>query len=207
MSTIEKTEFILICIIAAVFCFFTFYLLIKSKKAKKNYERRIKVLEKELRFDYLTGVLSRKAFISEMNEELASTGIGALLIFDVNGFKSVNDTFGHAAGDEFIKRFASRISKAFDKEIVGRLGGDEFVVFIKGKCDKEKINNTIKKSGVAEFYDKPTKLTLTSCCGVAASPENGNTFEDLYAAADKALYRSKNSSHSIVYCNTQNEEF
>lgn len=205
MSTLEKTEFILICIIAAVFCFFTFYLLIKSRRAKKRYERRIKVLEKEVRFDYLTGVLSRKAFIEETQEELASAGEGTLLIFDVNGFKSVNDTYGHAAGDEFIKRFGARLSKAFDKELVGRLGGDEFVVFIKGKCDKEKINNIIKKSGAADFYDKPTKLDLKSCCGVAAAPENGKTFDDLYLAADKALYRSKSSSHSIVYYNAQND--
>ena len=119
----------------------------------------------------------------------------------------INDKLGHIVGDQVLNRLAHMMIEYFPDEIVGRLGGDEFVVFIKGKCDKEKINNTIKKSGVAEFYDKPTKLTLTSCCGVAASPENGNTFEDLYAAADKALYRSKNSSHSIVYCNTQNEEF
>ena len=206
MSTLEKTEFILICIIAVIFCFFTFYLLIKSRRAKKRYERRIKVLEKEVRFDYLTGVLSRKAFIEEMQEELASTGEGSLLIFDVNGFKSVNDTYGHAAGDEFIKRFGSLLSKAFDKELVGRLGGDEFVVFIKGKCDKDKINNIIKKSGAADFYDKPTKFNLKSCCGVAAAPENGNTFDDLYVAADKALYRSKSSSHSIVYYSAQNDK-
>jgi len=203
VSTLEKTEFILVCVIAVIFCFFTFYLLIKSKKAKRAYERKIKVLEKEIRFDYLTGVLSRKAFIAEMQEELAATGVGSLLIFDVNGFKSVNDTFGHAAGDEFIKRFGSRLSKTFDKELVGRLGGDEFVVFIKGKCDKEKINNIIKKSGAAEFYDKPTKFTLSSCCGIAAAPENGSTFDELYLAADKALYRSKSSEHRIVYYNPQ----
>ncbi len=200
MTTLQTVEFILVIVIAVVFCFFTFYLLLKNKKMKKNYEKRIKILEKEARFDHLTGVLSRRAFTSEVESALAVDPKGTFLIFDINEFKTVNDTFGHVEGDHLIKRYASKLQKAFDKNLVGRLGGDEFVVFISGAHDKNDINSRIMKSGVSEFSDKPTKLKLTSCCGAAIAPEHGSDFDELYQKADKALYRSKQSAHEIVYC-------
>ncbi|MBQ3969157.1 MAG: GGDEF domain-containing protein [Clostridia bacterium] len=200
MTAIEKTEFILLMIIAVLFCFFTFYLLVKLKITKDTLNKRIKFLEKEVRYDYLTQTLSRRAFIEEVEIALANDPNGTLLIFDVNGFKTVNDTFGHLEGDNLIKRFSSRLLKAFDKNLVGRLGGDEFLVFISGECDKEFINSKLRTSGVTEFRDKPTKLTLTSCCGAAIAPKNGTNFESLYEKADKALYRSKKTTHKIVYC-------
>lgn len=200
MSKLEQAEFVLVIIIAAVFCFFTFHLLIKLKKQKKIYENKIQSLENEIRHDPMTGTLSRRGFIEAMEFQLADDPNGTLLIFDVNGFKMVNDTFGHMEGDLLIKRFSSRLQRAFDKQLVGRLGGDEFLVFVSGECNKGFINGRIKKAGIAEFPDKVTKLTLTSCCGAAIAPKNGTNFDDLYRMADKALYRSKASAHEIVYC-------
>ena len=139
MSGTQMVEFILVSVIAVLFCFLTIYCAVTKRKQKKMYERRIKVLEKELRYDDLTGILTRRSFISEAGAEIAANGVGTLLIFDINGFKKVNDTYGHIAGDELIKRYAARLEKTFGKENTGRLGGDEFVVFVKGECDKEKI--------------------------------------------------------------------
>lgn len=200
MTALQKVEFVIVTLLAVIFCFFTFYILIRSRKEKKQLLKRINLLEKEIRYDYLTGALSRKAFIDEVECELASNLNGTLLIFDVNGFKTINDTYGHVEGDNFIKRFSHKLLKAFSDDLVGRLGGDEFLVFIKGECDKSEINRKIKKAGITEFSDKPTRLTLTSSCGAAVAPKNGTTFEDLYLMADKALYRSKKGSHSITYC-------
>lgn len=200
MTAVQKICVILVCVLAVLFCFLYFYLLFKSRKEKRLLEEKIRLLEKENRYDYMTGVLSRRAFISEIESELASNPNGTLLIFDVNGFKTVNDTYGHIAGDNLIKRYAARLLQAFGDDLVGRLGGDEFLVFVKGECDKRKINGKIKKAGIACFADKPTKLTLTSCCGAAVAPHNGVHFEDLYERADKALYHSKKTSHRIVYC-------
>ena len=200
MSGVQKAEFVIVIILAAAFGFITVYLLLRLRKQKLAFEKRISELEHELRYDFLTGTLTRKAFIHDMELSLASEPRGTLLIFDVNGFKTVNDTFGHVEGDNLIKRYSAKLNKAFSKNLVGRLGGDEFLVFIPGECDKKAINSKLKKYGITEFPDKPTKLTLTSCCGAAVSPNNGCCFEDLYKMADKALYRCKKSAHEIVYC-------
>ena len=200
MLDLKNIEFILVVILAAAFVFLTFFLLVKLIKQKREFEKRISLLEKELRYDFMTGTLSRRAFIDDMEILLKSEPRGTLLIFDVNGFKTVNDTFGHIEGDNLIKRYSVRLTKAFDKDLIGRLGGDEFLVFISGECDKKAINAKLKKFGITEFPDKPTKLTLTSCCGAAIAPNNGSSFEDLYRMADKALYRSKKTAHEIVYC-------
>ena len=198
MSGTEKIEFVLVTLVAVSFCFLT-NCGIKMRKQKKAYERRIKILEKEIRYDDLSGVLSRKAFIDDVSAEIAASGEGTLLIFDINGFKAVNDTYGHFAGDELIKRFASKLEKAFGKENTGRLGGDEFVVFVKGDCGKDKMISSINKSGVSSFYDKQTKLELSSCCGAVLCRSSRDRFEDLYKKADKALYRAKKDSSAIAY--------
>lgn len=199
LTSMEKTEFILVAVIAVLFCFLTVYCAVKLSRQKRNYEKRIKLLEKDIRYDYLTGVLSRRAFIDDTEKEITLSGEGTLLIFDINEFKSVNDTYGHTVGDELIKKFSGRLEKAFGKENVGRLGGDEFVVFFKGECDKEKIKSVIKKSGVTQFSDKQTKLDVTSCCGAAECRSSRDRFEDLYKCADKALYCAKRESSPIVY--------
>ena len=199
MTNVQKIEFILVSAAAVLFCFLTVYCAIKLFKQKRKYERRIKVLEKELRYDELSGVLTRKAFIEELGAEIAQNGVGTLLIFDINSFKKVNDTHGHIIGDELIKRYAAKLEKTFGKEKTGRLGGDEFMVFVEGECDREKIAAAIKKSGVISFSDKQTKLDITSCCGASLSRSCRERFETLYSKADKALYISKMNGHAMTY--------
>ncbi len=206
MSGTQMVEFILVSVIAVLFCFLTIYCAVTKRKQKKMYERRIKVLEKELRYDDLTGILTRRSFISEAGAEIAANGVGTLLIFDINGFKKVNDTYGHIAGDELIKRYAARLEKTFGKENTGRLGGDEFVVFVKGECDKEKIASAVRKSGVISFTDKQTKVEITSCCGAALCRSCRDLFETLYDKADKALYRSKAEGVPVTYYTEEFEE-
>ncbi len=199
MTGTQKAEFVMLAVAAVLFCFLSVYCGIRLKIQKKKFERRIKVLEKELRYDELTGVLTRRAFVNEVGEEIAQNGVGTLLIFDINGFKQVNDTYGHIAGDELIKRYSARLEKAFGKENTGRLGGDEFMVFVEGECDREKIAACIKKSGVISFIDKQTKVEITSCCGASLSRSCRERFEELYDKADKALYSSKKSGAAITY--------
>ena len=200
MSRIEMAEMILLAVAAATFCILTVYLSIKLRRERRALNRRIKALEKELRYDHLTGALSKKAFVSEMETSLAESGIGTLLIFDINSFRSVNEMFGHIAGDGLIKRFSAKLLKEFGKDLVGRLSGDDFLIFIAGPCDKEEINARIRRCGATRFSDKPTKLLITACCGASCSPQNGKTFDDLYAKADKALFYSKQNDTTISYC-------
>ena len=200
MTTIEKAEFAALAVAAVTFCFLTIYFSAKLRRERRKLNKRIKTLEKELRYDHLTGALSKKAFAEEVESSIAECGEGTLLLFDINSFRSVNDMFGHVAGDALIKRYAAKLLKEFSKELVGRLGGDEFLVYISGKCSREEINARLKKSGAVRFSDKPTQLLITSCCGAAAAPQNGKTFDDLFAGADKALYHSKTNDNTISYC-------
>lgn len=193
-------KMILLAAAAVLFFIFTVVLFVKLQTERAKARKRIKTLEKEVRYDYLTGTLARRAFISEMESELAVKGEGVLMIFDINGFKSVNDMYGHIAGDNLIKKYCSKLLKEFDKELVGRLGGDEFLVFIPGNVSAQDITERIKKSGAARFTDKSTKLLITSCCGAAVAPKNGRTFDDLYAKADKALYYSKTHDNTLTFC-------
>ena len=200
MITLQKAEFILVLIVAVSFIILTLYFSAKLRRYKKKAEKRIKTLENEVRHDYLTGTLTRKAFAEEMEASLAVEGSGMLLLFDINGFKAVNDMYGHAVGDGLIKRYAAKLQKEFGKDIVGRLGSDEFLVFIVGKPTQDEVNSRLKKSGVSRFADKTTNLQITSCCGAATAPENGRTFDDLFERADKALYSSKKNDRTISYC-------
>lgn len=195
MSTLQIIELSVIAVAAVFFCFFSFYFYFRMRKQKDEYEQKIKALEKKVNYDYLTGVLSRRAFIDRMEKKLAVDPNGTFLIFDVNDFKIINDTFGHEEGDNFIKRYSARLQSTFENDLVGRLGGDEFLVFISGNCDEVQINAKIEKAAITEFSDSSTKLTITSCCGSATAPNNGKTFEELYRIADKALYRSKQAVH------------
>lgn len=200
MTSIQKIEFVLVAIAAAAFMILTLILAFRLRRERRQASKRIKALEKEVRYDYLTGALSRKAFKEELEASIAQQGMGTLLLFDINGFKSVNDMFGHIAGDGLIKRYAAKLLKEFSKDLVGRLEGDEFLVFIEGRQTADEINSRIKRSGAARFNDKPTQLMVTSCCGAAFAPENGTTFDSLYEKADKALYRSKTNDRTISYC-------
>lgn len=200
MSTLQKIEFVLLGVIAAAFFILTLVLAFRLRRERRKFNKRIKILENDVRHDYLTGTLSRKAFIEDMESAIAVDGAGVLLIFDINGFKAVNDMYGHIEGDGLMKRYAARLMKEFGKDSVGRLEGDDFLVFISGRQTNKEINSRIKRSGVSRFADKTTSLQITSCCGAASAPENGKTFDDLYARADKALYSSKKNDRTVSYC-------
>lgn len=199
MTSSQKVEFVLTAIIAVLFIFLTFYQFFKYRFEKRKLMKKIKLLEKAANFDCLTGVYSRAAFVNVVTECLAENSYGTLLLFDIDGFKRVNDSLGHIEGDGLIKRFADKLKKSFGDVPIGRLGGDEFMVFIKGEIDRENINEKIKKADAGKFYDKITKFKLTVCCGAAQSPKHGESFEQLYCMADKALYKAKKGEAKMMY--------
>ena len=118
-----------------------------------------------------------------------------MFIFDIDNFKMINDTFGHTKGDEFLKKFANELSKAFRAgDIVGRLGGDEFMVFSPTLTNKENIEKKALElvdlfNWTIEEEDKKVKMSVS--IGVSVYPKDGNSYEELYKAADKALYYVK----------------
>lgn len=151
--------------------------------------------------DSLTGLANRRRFLEELENALAAAQrygrTGALLFFDLDQFKYVNDTSGHEAGDTLLKaiaRMLPRVVRATDA--VGRLGGDEFGVILpetgaEGAIEvAEKISDYLGKTGLA--LSGKTHKTSASI-GIALFPDHATDVHDLLAFADLAMYQAKES--------------
>ena len=160
----------------------------------------ISKLEYDLWHDGLTGVLSRKPFIEICEQEIAYTkrlrtkGF-ALLFVDINGFKEVNDTYGHLSGDKVLKEIATRIrSSVRIEDVVCRFGGDEFVILLRDVATKEEslpVINRLEKS-MQEGLDIGTESkNVGISVGVVFSTKETNSAEALLAAADTLMYKAK----------------
>lgn len=156
-----------------------------------------KVLEDKADTDLLTDLNNKMATerkIREYMEEYPDKQ-GVLFVLDVDNFKKINDTMGHAFGDEVLRSLAVRLQSMFRAtDVVGRTGGDEFMVFLKdireiGMIEREgrKIEQFFHQFEVGEYV----KYSVTASVGAAVFPGDGKTFEELYKAADNALYVSK----------------
>jgi diguanylate cyclase (GGDEF)-like protein len=141
------------------------------------------------RVDVLTDCLNRRGFEERFAAELARAqrgggGLG-LLVLDLDGFKGLNDTHGHAAGDDLLCWVGATLRDAVrPADAVGRLGGDEFVVLLPG----------VSPDGVREAADRLVAALAARTpvsVGHATLPDDGTTFDALYAQADARLYEQK----------------
>lgn len=160
-------------------------------------EKRQKLLMAEkMQKDFLSNLLN-KAATQTLSRELLKRNSDvphAFFIIDIDNFKTVNDTCGHAVGDEVITDFARRLKRQFrEQDIVGRIGGDEFVVFvpIPSKDWAEMKAKTLSQTLRYDFSSNEKNCLISASIGVAVSPEAGNNFETLYQNADTALYQAK----------------
>jgi diguanylate cyclase (GGDEF)-like protein len=148
--------------------------------------------------DALTGLPNRMAFNDYLDNCLYKAGTGntnvAVLIFDFNRFKEVNDFFGHAAGDQLLKSAANRLGEILnDKEYAARLGGDEFVL-VQEQANQESALELAQRvvMTLGQPMDWELKLIEPSVSvGVALFPEQGTNRRELLANADLAMYRGK----------------
>jgi diguanylate cyclase (GGDEF)-like protein len=151
--------------------------------------------------DALTGLPNRPAFEAALNkafERLARYGERfALLYFDLDHFKRVNDRLGHDAGDQLLRQVAGRLAGAVgERETVARLGGDEFVLLARGSRDA--LSAAQRADQMAQCFDAPFTLdgTAVDCrpsIGVALAPSDGPDPASLLRVADAALYKAKRS--------------
>lgn len=152
--------------------------------------------------DFLTGLYNKGTTETKIRQVLrGSRGEAqhAFIIFDVDYFKHVNDTYGHMAGDRVLAEISRRLLKAFrSDDILGRIGGDEFVVFLKN-MEKRSIvierARTIQKLFAPVMLDNGQTVVISCSVGIAVY-EDGKTFEQLYRQADRALYEAKERGRS-----------
>ena len=150
--------------------------------------------------DSLTGLYNRHRLHEEMakllHESVRSGSHGALLFFDLDEFKYINDTFGHHAGDATLTRIANELTGLVRRnEILARLGGDEFALLIPQITDLKEVEILAARMvrAIAQlplvFGEQP--LRVTASLGIALYPEHGISIEDLIAHADTAMYQAK----------------
>ncbi|MCW2274289.1 EAL domain-containing protein [Rhodoblastus acidophilus] len=152
-------------------------------------------IERMARTDDVTGMANRAAFRELLEQAAAEAASNPFAIFmiDLDRFKQVNDTMGHAAGDKLLSRVAKRLlDLAAEGEEVARLGGDEFVVL--ARMNREESGHFAARivEAVSEPYQiEGSKLLIGASVGVALAPEDSSDASDLMKAADMALYAAK----------------
>ncbi len=169
----------------------------------KSDSRSMSKLQNDAEKDLLTGVynkLSTEKYIREYMEKGGSSGL--FYIIDLDDFKKINDNYGHAFGDEVLKTVGKRLITEFRAtDIIGRLGGDEFCVFLKDLANEEEKNVQIERMAKV-FKDiyagEHVKYNPTASIGGAEFPKYGKTFEEIYRAADSALYDVKRNGKNGI---------
>ncbi|PZA12562.1 bifunctional diguanylate cyclase/phosphodiesterase [Rhodopseudomonas palustris] len=153
-------------------------------------------------FDMLTGLPNRSRLRDLIAAAISVCPHGrtiALAFLDVDNFKDINDTLGHAAGDEFLIEFARRLrDQVLPGDVVGRLGGDEFVVVLPNRepAEVEPIVARITEALMRPFVLCNTQVPMSSSVGVSLYPDNASDIDTLINQADTAMYRAKRSGRS-----------
>ncbi len=157
---------------------------------QKSYEMRSKT---DLLTNCYNKVTSENIIVETINNE--PSGVHALFIVDIDNFKAINDNLGHHFGDLVLSDVASNLRSHFrTNDIIGRIGGDEFIVFLQNVTNNKIIESKAKSIAKAfqnSYSGENGDYKISGSIGISSFPKDGETFEELYKAADKALYQSK----------------
>ncbi len=163
-----------------------------------RFKLKVGRLDRLAHYDSLTGLPNRTRLYQVMEEALKSAGGEdryAVLFFDIDRFKEVNDTLGHRAGDLLLTEVARRLETlAGEDRILARLGGDEFCGFLKlrhGSGEAREVSRRIDERILTPFRVEGRELVVSLSVGIALFPEDGRTRRELLHAADMAMYEVK----------------
>ncbi len=162
-------------------------------------------LEHLAQHDPLTGLPNRALLMAHLHQALAMAqrrqGPLSLLFIDLDGFKPVNDTHGHAMGDHLLTAVALRMrARLRESDVLGRLGGDEFLVLLDGTGAEDAfcLGEALCHDLAQPFLLGEVKACISASIGVSSCPEHGTTPEVLLEAADVAMYRAKRAGRNGV---------
>jgi diguanylate cyclase (GGDEF)-like protein len=167
----------------------------------------LEALRKLAEHDAITGLASRSVFQSRfLNASAAARAalpVGALVLFDMDGFKQINDRYGHAAGDASLEAVATRLAACFpDATMIARIGGDEFAILLLDPVD-EPLSRRVSACLSRLTHPIPWKgelLRVSASAGIAASDDRwAYDPESMFSAADAALYDAKRAGRNRMH--------
>lgn len=186
---------------------------IGRKKYQENLRQHINYLEY---YDLLTGLPGRVLFIDRLNQAIAqargSNHSVSVLSLDLDNFKRVNDTLGHAAGDELLKMVTRRLTKNIpETDSVTRIGGDGFTILLSAIThtrDAMEMANKIVESFTEPFYIHNREIVMGISMGISVYPDDGEDAESLVRNADTAMHRAKDDSRNTyqLYSSSMNSK-
>jgi diguanylate cyclase len=181
----------------------------RESALKQRVAALLKAIAKARRFAYhdeLTGLPNRRLLMDRFDQAVALAERRhkqvALLFLDIDGFKDINDTFGHTAGDDLLRQVAARLSACIRvSDTACRYGGDEFVVLIPdvdGEQTAVVVARKISAHLAAPYVVGGTETSVTTSTGMAVYPVDGRAYRDLTDVSDREMYRNKAATATAI---------
>ncbi|MDU9028360.1 sensor domain-containing diguanylate cyclase [Pseudomonas mediterranea] len=175
-------------------------------------KQRLQLLERDARYDALTQLPNRLLLAERMRQALGKARIHqqkvAIAFIDLDGFKSLNDSYGHDWGDRVLQIVAARINATLrESDTLARLGGDEFIAGLVGLQeveDSEPLLRRMLQAANAPLLIGAQTVEISASIGVAFFPEHGQEIDALISKADQAMYLSKKAGgNRLAFCPTR----
>ncbi len=148
-------------------------------------------------YDKLTGMPNRENFMEQLEKHIKDTGDCVMIYVDMDDFRRINDNYGHAIGDDLLKRYSEKIKNyCGDNAFAAKIGGDEFGIILGSGMTNEAIYQYA--AGISGIFSEPINIggnvyTVAASYGVASFPENAMTADDLFRCAETAMFNAKES--------------